>query len=217
MSLARNQRQGAFYLLGSIHRLRDTDYPLPSVIEQAMNQSQQFYFEFDPNRGDDMARKLEAAAKLPRGVEIKDRSMQKPGITWDRCPRRQSDWVHLKAWGIALYLLDYPVHVHLSGAYGIDNYVEKKARARNCSIRGLESVDAHVGVFGGRTTSRAKLICCKRSFTRTARRVCSRHAFGVEKRQHRTAGIARFAGGAGSSGIESAIYDVAKRALGPSD
>ncbi len=59
------------------------------------------------------------------------------------------DWVHLKAWGIALYLLDYPVHVHLSGAYGIDNYVEKKARARNCSIRGLESVDAHVGVFGG--------------------------------------------------------------------
>ena len=139
-----------FYLLGSIHRLRDSDYPLPSVVEQAISQSQQFYFEIDPKRDDDLGRKLEAAAKLPRGVEIKDRVHAK---TWEylRTGARGGsfDWVHLRAWGIALYVLDYPVHVHLSGAYGIDNYVEKKARARNCAMRGLESVDEHVAVFGG--------------------------------------------------------------------
>ena len=139
-----------FYLLGSIHRLRDSDYPLPPVMDQAINESQVFYFEVDPSRDDEFIRKLDAVAKLPRGVEIKDRVHQK---TWDylRTGARGGgfDWVHLRAWAIAMYVLDYPVHVRLSGAYGIDNYVEKKARARNCSMRGLESVDAHVAVFSG--------------------------------------------------------------------
>ena len=139
-----------FYLLGSIHRLRDSDYPLPSVVEQAISQSQQFYFEIDPKRDEELGRKLEAASKLPRGQEIKNRVHAK---TWEylRSGARGGgfDWVHLKAWAIAMYVLDYPVHVHLSGAYGIDNYIEKKAQARNCSMRGLESVDEHVAVFGG--------------------------------------------------------------------
>src|SRR5205823_4221975 len=126
------------------------DYPLPSVIDQAISQSQVFYFETDPNRDSNMMERLAAEAKLPRGVEIKDRVHAK---TWDylRSGARGGnfEWVHLKAWGIALFLLDYPVHVRLSGAYGIDSYVEKKARARNCSLRGLESLDAHIAVFGG--------------------------------------------------------------------
>ena len=138
-----------FYLLGSIHRLRDSDYPLPGVIDQAIAQSNVFYFEIDPRGDADMVRKLESAAKLPHG-EIKDHVHPK---TWDylRNSARGGafDWVHLKAWGIALYVLDYPVHIRLSGAYGVDYYVEKRARARNCSMRGLESVDDHVAVFRG--------------------------------------------------------------------
>ena len=139
-----------FYLLGSIHRLRDSDYPLPSVIDATIAQSNVFYFETDPNHDGDMLQRLEAAAKLPGGVEIKDKVHTK---TWDylRSGARGGnfDWVHLRAWGIAMFLLDYPVHMRLSGAYGVDNYVEKKARARNCSLRGLESLDAHIAVFGG--------------------------------------------------------------------
>lgn len=139
-----------FYLLGSIHRLSDSDYPLPSVMDQAIAEAQQFYFEYDPHRDDDLERKLLAAAKLPHGQEIKDKVHAK---TWDylRSGARGGnyDWVHLKAWAIAMFLLDYPVHERLSSAYGLDNYVEKKARARNCPMRGLESVDDHAAVFGG--------------------------------------------------------------------
>ena len=139
-----------FYLLGSIHRLRDVDYPLPSVIDQAIAQSSVFYFETDPNHDGNMMQRLESAAKLPHGVEIKDRVHQK---TWDYLKSTARggnfDWVHLRAWGVAMFLLDYPVHIRLSGAYGVDNYVEKKARARNCSLRGLESLDAHLAVFSG--------------------------------------------------------------------
>lgn len=139
-----------FYFLGSIHRLRAQDYPLPAIVDQAIAQAQQFYFEYDFNRDDEFERKLVAAAKLPRGVQIKDKVHAK---TWDYLHTTAhgggTDWVNLKAWAIAMFVMDYPVQERLSHAFGIDNYVWKKARARNCTTRGLESVDEHVAVFGG--------------------------------------------------------------------
>ena len=136
--------KSSFYLLGSIHRLRDTDYPLPSVMEQAIAQSQQFYFEIDPNRMDDFHRKLEANSRLPRGVEIKDRVHPQ---TWNYLKTTARggnfEWVHMKAWAIAHYVLDYPVHDGASSRFGVDNYIVRKAEARGCSMRGLESPDAH--------------------------------------------------------------------------
>lgn len=139
-----------FYLLGSIHRLHNGDYPLPTVVDRAINESQQFYFEIDPNRDGDFSRKLEAAAKLPHGIEIKDRVHAK---TWDYLRTTAHggnfEWTHWKAWAVAMFVLDYPYHEHISDAYGLDNYVEKKARARHCTMRGLETLDEHIAVFGG--------------------------------------------------------------------
>jgi uncharacterized protein len=139
-----------FYLLGSIHVMRDTDYPLPGAIEQAIRQSQSFYFEYDPKRTDDFHRKMEAASRLPRGSEIKDKVHEK---TWSylRTTARGGnfDWVHLKAWAIARSVLDYPVHEPFSSAFGLDNYVLEKAAARGRPTRGLESVNDHVAVFAG--------------------------------------------------------------------
>ena len=140
------------YLLGSIHTLRSSDYPLPTVVDQVIQQSQQFYFEIDPKRMDDFHRKLKAASKLPRGVEIKDKVHAK---TWDylRTGARGGnfDWVHLKAWAIASYVLDYPIHEPLSSAFGVDNYVVKKALARGRPMRGLESADEHAAIWTGMT------------------------------------------------------------------
>ena len=139
-----------FYLLGSVHSLHDTDYPVAPAIEQAIQQSQLFYFEYDPKRSEDFSRKIEAASRLPRGVEIKDKVHEK---TWNylRTTARGGnfDWIHLKAWAIARSVLDYPIHESLSSAFGLDNYVVKKAQARGLPMRGLESVDDHVAVFSG--------------------------------------------------------------------
>jgi uncharacterized protein len=139
-----------FYLLGSIHILRGTDYPLPPVVDQAIQQSQQFYFEFDPKRNDDYHRKLEAAAKLPHGVEIKDKVHAK---TWEYLHTTARggnfEWIHWKAWAIAEFVLDYPTHEPFRSALGVDNYVLRKADARNCPLRGLESVEDHVAVHAG--------------------------------------------------------------------
>ena len=133
-----------FYLLGSIHSLRSSDYPLPPVIEQAIGQSQQFYFEIEPNRMEDFHRKLEAGSRLPHGVEIKEK-VHPQTWTYLRTTARGGnfEWVHMKAWAIALYVLDYPVHEQTSSAFGVDNHVVGKAEARHCPMRGLESSDAH--------------------------------------------------------------------------
>ena len=142
--------KASVYLLGSIHILRANDYPLPTVIDQAVQQAQQFYFEIDPNKFDEYHRDVDAASRLPHGVEIKDRVHPK---TWNylRTTARGGnfDWIHYKAWAIAQNVLAYPMHELFSLDLGVDNYVVKKAKARGRPMRGLESAAEHAAIFAG--------------------------------------------------------------------
>ena len=139
-----------FYLLGSIHILRPNDYPLAPVIDQAIQQSEQFYFEIQPDSFDDFHKRVEGAMRLPPGVEIKDKVHAK---TWNylRTTARGGnfEWVHYKAWAIAHYVLDYPTHDSFSSNLGVDNYVYKKASQRGRSMRGLESAADHAAIYAG--------------------------------------------------------------------
>src|SRR5256885_8197373 len=65
--------KAAFYLVGSIHALSRSDYPLPSPYEVALRDSKRFVFEFDPNRHAEFERKFEAAAKYPPGQDIRSK------------------------------------------------------------------------------------------------------------------------------------------------
>src|SRR5438876_3051307 len=62
-----------FYLVGSIHALSKSDYPLPSPYEVALSNSKRFVFEFDPNRHVEFEKKFEAAGKYPRGQDIRSK------------------------------------------------------------------------------------------------------------------------------------------------
>src|SRR6266478_1756012 len=62
-----------FYLVGSIHALSRSDYPLPSPYEIALRKSKRFVFEFDPNRHAEFERKFEAAAEYPAGQDIRSK------------------------------------------------------------------------------------------------------------------------------------------------
>lgn len=138
------------YLLGSVHALRNNDYPLPGVIDSAIQQSQQFFFEYDPKQDDALGRKLVAAAQYPNGVQIKGKIRPETYKYLMKITRGGMNlWQHLKPWAIAHFLLDHPGFERVSTAYGLDNYVEKKARARRRPMHGLETVDEHVAVFGG--------------------------------------------------------------------
>src|SRR5213080_515111 len=62
-----------FYLVGSIHALSKSDYPLPVPYEIALRNSKRFLFEFDPNRHIEFEKKFEAAGKYPRGQDIRSK------------------------------------------------------------------------------------------------------------------------------------------------
>jgi uncharacterized protein YbaP (TraB family) len=138
------------YLLGSIHSMRKNDYPLPPMIEQAMQESQQFYFEYNPAGDDELDKKLAAAAMLPKGVLLKQKINPR---TWNFLlaisNRKNHAWAGLRAWAIALFVLDYPVYERTSSAYGLDNYIIRKARSWKRPMHGLETVDEHANVYAG--------------------------------------------------------------------
>jgi uncharacterized protein YbaP (TraB family) len=136
------------YLVGSIHALAAKDYPLAPVIEDAVKQSQEFWFEVDPRRGELFAKKIVAAAKYPNGVQIKEKINPKTYAYLQKITRGGMNvWQHVKPWAIAEFLLRHPGYERVSYAYGIDHHIAEEAMHRRRPVGGIESIDEHVRVF----------------------------------------------------------------------
>ena len=153
-----------FYLVGSIHALSKSDYPLPSPYEVALRDSRRFVFEFDPNRHAEFEKKFEAAAKYPPGQDIRSK-IDPELLAWLRQnilnvktdPRRGKgaqvasfdSELRYKPWWIAQHLAGPASYSKSSASHGLDNYFVDRAKTAGKEIRGLESVDEHVAVMGG--------------------------------------------------------------------
>lgn len=153
-----------FYLVGSIHALSKSDYPLASPYEVALRDSRRFVFEFDPNRHAEFEKKFEAAAKYPPGQDIRSK-IDPELLAWLRQnilavkaePRRGKgaqvagfdSELRYKPWWIAQHLAAPASYSKSSASHGLDNYFVDRAKTAGKEIRGLESVDEHVAVMGG--------------------------------------------------------------------
>src|SRR6266498_3639173 len=153
-----------FYLVGSIHALSKSDYPLPSPYEIALRDSKRFVFEFDPNRHAEFERKFEAAAKYPPGQDIRSKIdpellawLRKNILTLKADSRRGTrarvarfdSELRYKPWWIAQHLAAPASYSKSSASCGLDNYFVDHAKVAGKEIAGLESVDEHVSVLGG--------------------------------------------------------------------
>ena len=136
-----------FYLLGSVHSLQRSDYDTVPAIEQAIRQSQKIMFEVDPKEDVVFATKLRAAARLPRGEQIKGKLSPK---TYNYLRKitinGMAEWQHLYPWAIAM-LLNYPQLQGVSSIYGVDTHIAQSARRYSKATGGLETADEHVRVF----------------------------------------------------------------------
>jgi hypothetical protein len=156
--------EAPFYLVGSIHALSKKDYPLPSPYDRALKDSMRFVFEFDPNRGAEFERKFEAAAKYPRGQDIRSKIdpallawLRQNILTLQPGPRRGKraqaagfdSELRYKPWWIAQHLAAPASYSKSSASRGLDNYFVDNAKVAGKEIAGLESVDEHVSVLGG--------------------------------------------------------------------
>ena len=138
-----------FYLLGTMHSLRLSDWKFSPGIEEAIRQSHQFWFEIDPNRGDLFTRKITAAARYPRGTLIKDKIDPKTyAFLVKITPGGQLRvWQELKPWALALFLLRDSRYHSFGAGFGADAHVFEEAKMRSCPVGGIETMDEHVRVF----------------------------------------------------------------------
>src|SRR5436189_5303548 len=162
-----------FYLVGSIHALSKKDYPLPGPYEVALKDSTRFVFEFDPSRGDEFEKKFEAAAKYPRGQDIRSKIdptllswLRQNILTVNPDPRRGKQSrvagfdseLRYKPWWIAQHLAAPASYSNSSASRGLDNYFVDHARMTRKEIAGLESDDEHVAVMGGMSDRESEFI-----------------------------------------------------------
>ena len=156
--------KASFYLVGSIHALSKSDYPLSSPYEIALRDSKRFVFEFDPNHAAEFERKFEAAAKYPRGQDIRSKidpellAWLRKNILTVKAEHRRGKRAGVaafdselcyKPWWIAQHLAAPASYSKSSASHGLDNYFVDHAKMVGKEIGGLESVDEHVAVLGG--------------------------------------------------------------------
>jgi len=130
-----------FYLLGSVHALQASDYFRTPVIEEAIKQCQQIWFEIDP-KDESFGEKLREAAKLPRGQLVQSKIHPK---TYEYLRKitlsGMNDWHHLRPWAIAMILRN-PTLGNPDYRWGVDSYIAQRARYYGKLTGGLEPVDS---------------------------------------------------------------------------
>src|SRR5438874_6972792 len=126
-----------FYLVGSIHALSKNDYPLPKPYDIALKDSTRLLFEFDPTRHTEFEKKFEAAAKYPRGQDIRSKispellAWLRKNIWTVKAEHRRGKRAGVaafdselcyKPWWIAQHLAAPASYSKSSASHGLDNY-----------------------------------------------------------------------------------------------
>jgi len=147
-------QQNAVYLLGSVHVLKETDYPLPAPIEAAFTNSRIAVFETDISalENPELAMKLATKGQLPEGETLRTRlsppvyaafsnHVQKTGL-----PIELFDSFSPGMASIGLAALELK-KMGLDPQYGLDKHFFERARKDNKKTVPLETVDFQVSLM----------------------------------------------------------------------
>jgi uncharacterized protein len=144
------------YLLGSIHLLQATNYPLPAVIVSAFSNSQIAVFEADIDKMEEPAEQMAMMSKimLPQGETLQQNLSSNVYESLSK---------HAAEVGLPMPLLDQyrPAAAIMTvevmeltslGAdpeYGVDKHFLKLARAGGKRVIPLETIDFQIGLLAG--------------------------------------------------------------------
>jgi uncharacterized protein len=137
-----------FYLLGSMHALRESDQYVLADFDRAIDQSQKFIFERDPEKNDQTVlwRKLLAYTTYPRGVTIEQRVSPSTFVLLKRIAHIPlGAYETQKPWAIAVFNLKAQGMEIVKSKLSVDRYV-LKTRHRG-ETGGLETIDEFVRTF----------------------------------------------------------------------
>ena len=145
---------GAFYLQGSIHTLKPSNYPLAPAIEQAYAQSETLVLEVDMKEmtSPETQQRILAKAMLP-GTETLQQALD--ADTYEKlsaaCAQAGLPIVALskfKPWFATMALVLFKLQaMGFDPQYGLDTYFHDKATADGKKMIGLETVDFQMDLF----------------------------------------------------------------------
>lgn len=139
-----------FYLVGSMHALRESDHYVLQDFDQAIGQSQKFIFERDPTTNDQtlLWRKLNAQATYPRRITIQQRVSPSTFAQLKRIAHIPlGAYETQKPWAIAVFNLKAQGMETVRSRWSVDRYVLRTRHGAETA--GLESIDEFVRTFSG--------------------------------------------------------------------
>lgn len=142
-----------FYLVGSVHALSGSDYPLPAPFEQALRDSQRLLFETDPNSKGNFSEEFLKAAQYPKGDNMRRHVHAE---TWNFLVKnfrisnyRLDDLENWRPWAIAYFVWGVRGYSDVYSGMGVDNHLAYQARRQGKEVAGLESDHEHIEVLHG--------------------------------------------------------------------
>lgn len=144
------------YLLGSMHLLTESDYPLAPAVEAAFADSAQLVFEVAPDQLD-QARL--AQVLLQAGTRSDGTTLQQslPTTAWKALQTyAQAQGMpvaalqHYKAWFVALMvMMGESQKAGVNPALGLDQHFMQRAAQAGKAAAGLESAESQIALFDG--------------------------------------------------------------------
>jgi len=161
-----------FYLVGTIHALAGSDYPLPKGYDEALRNSQRLVFEITPDRKSDFPDKFAIAATYPKGDDIRHHVHAK---TWEFLAKnfKESEYFghmwqfgnhhiegveQLKPFAIAFYIWGIHGYNDIFNEHGVDNHLAFQGRRTGKELAGLETTEEHINVLSGMSDIESELI-----------------------------------------------------------
>jgi uncharacterized protein YbaP (TraB family) len=145
---------GEVFLLGSMHVLRASDHPLPSVVGELVGAADVIVMELDMDDIDaaTQQRVVLRTATLAPGQRLAD--VLDAGV-YRRLEQRSRELgidlsllQQFEPWFLAVTLLDLGMRKHgFEGERGVEQYVLGQAQARGKEIVGLETLEFQLGIF----------------------------------------------------------------------
>jgi uncharacterized protein len=145
---------GELWLLGSMHLLRDQDYPLPKSIDALYERADVVVLELDLDDIDPVSQQatLLGAAVLPSGRELRDVvDADLYGLAEQEARELGLDLALLarfEPWLVAITLLDLGMNrIGYRADRGLEQYFVGQARSDGKEIIGLETLEMQLGIF----------------------------------------------------------------------
>ncbi len=144
------------YLAGTIHLLREKDYPLPEVFEQAYRDSKKLVFELPPGSdgGGEVAQRMRRMGSYPSDDDLSNHiatDTLKQVLGWaEKNKIPEATIKGYRPWFISLIIAS--VEYQALGAVaerGLDTWFEKRSAKDGKPGTGLETVEYQLSLFSG--------------------------------------------------------------------